>query len=173
MKAFLLTTALALVPATVVPPMHPPPLRPAQRDSAISVAREALAAGRPWMATRVLTPLLRDTALRTPEVEYLAASAAAGWQGWREAYKLLERATWLDDRYDGDGHELMARAALGLARDSIALVHASRAAALQRLGRTSAAIADYEEALRVRPELRSARESLDGLLKNLELELAL
>lgn len=128
MKAFLLTTALALVPATVVPPMHPPPLRPAQRDSAISVAREALAAGRPWMATRVLTPLLRDTALRTPEVEYLAASAAAGWQGWREAYKLLERATWLDDRYDGDGHELMARAALGLARDSIALVHASRAA---------------------------------------------
>ena len=133
MKAtFLLATALALVPTTVVPPMHPPPLRPVQRDSAIGMAREALAAGRPWMATRMLAPLLRDTALRTPEVEYLAAAAAAGWQGWREAYQLLERATWLDDRYDGDGHELLARAALGLARDSIALTHATKAAVQAR-----------------------------------------
>lgn len=129
----LVATALALVPSSVLLPTTPPAPTAFQRDTAVAVAREALAAGRPWRATRVLAPLLRDSSLRTAEVEYLAASAATGWQGWREAMKLLERATWLDESFDGDGNELYARAALGLGRDSVALFRASRAA-IQAIG---------------------------------------
>jgi soluble lytic murein transglycosylase len=127
-----LAAALALVPSTLTPPPRPPLGRPADRDSAITVARAALAAGRPWMATRVLAPILRDSALRSPEVEFLAASAAAGWRGWRETSELLEHASWLDTEFDGGGHELLARATLGLERDSAAREHAASAVRLAR-----------------------------------------
>ena len=104
--------------------MRPPPQRVAARDSAVALAREAIAEGRPWRATRVLAPILRDSSLRTPEVELVAATAAAGWHGWREADQLLRNASWLDTAYDGEGRELLARAALGLGRDSNAVVQA-------------------------------------------------
>ncbi len=91
------------------------------------MAREAIAEGRPWRATRVLAPMLRDSTLRTPEVELVAAKAAAGWHGWRETEQLLRNATWLDSAFGGEGRELLARAALGLGRDSSAVIQ-SRAA---------------------------------------------
>jgi hypothetical protein len=77
-----LALLFALVPTIAVTPM-PPPRGAVVRDSALAVAREAIAEGRPWRATRVLAPMLRDSTLRTPEVELVAAKAAAGWHGWR------------------------------------------------------------------------------------------
>ena len=68
--------------------------------------------------------------LRTPEVELVAATAAAGWHGWRETDQLLRNATWLDTAFDGEGRELLARAALGLGRDSNAVVQARAAVRL-------------------------------------------
>lgn len=122
-----LALLLALVPSTAMPPMQPPPRGAAARDSVVAIAREAIAEGRPWRATRVLAPILRDSSLRTPEVELVAATAAAGWHGWREADQLLRSATWLDTAYGGEGRELLARAALGLGRDSNAAVQARAA----------------------------------------------
>ena len=116
-----LALLLALVPSIAVPPMHP---RIGGRGGArlvLALAREAIAEGRPWRATRLLAPILRDSLLRTPEVELVAATAAAGWHGWRETDQLLRNATWLDTAYDGEGRELLARAALGLGRDSNAV----------------------------------------------------
>ena len=110
--------------------MQPPPRGTAARDSVVAIAREAIAEGRPWRATRVLAPILRDSSLRTPEVELVAATAAAGWHGWRETDQLLRNATWLDTAYDGEGRELLARAALGLGRDSNAVVQARAAVRL-------------------------------------------
>ena len=104
----------------------PPPRGAVARDSALAVAREAIAEGRPWRATRVLAPMLRDSALRTPEVELVAATAAAGWHGWRETEQLLRNATWLDSSFGGEGRELLARAALGLGRDSSAVIQVAR-----------------------------------------------
>jgi soluble lytic murein transglycosylase len=118
---------MAFVPSRAVSPMQAPPPGVAVRDSALATAREAIAEGRPWRATRVLAPMLRDSALRTPEVELVAATAAAGWHGWRETDELLRNAPWLDSAFDGEGRELLARAALGLGRDSAAVVQ-SRAA---------------------------------------------
>ena len=125
-----LILALWLAPSTVASPMHHPTPSATERDSAVAAAREALDAGRPWRATRLLTPLLRDSTLRTPEVEYLAARAAAGWKGWREATRVLERAGWLDTAFAGEGHELLARARIGLGEDSLAIPHAERSVEL-------------------------------------------
>ncbi len=110
--------------------MQPPPPSAPARDSALAIAREAIAEGRPWRATRVLAPILRDSALRTPEVELVAATAAAGWHGWREADQLLGNASWLDTAFAGEGRELLARAALGLGRDSSAVAQARAAVRL-------------------------------------------
>ena len=117
-----LALLFALVPSVAALPTLPPPLGAVVRDSALAVAREAIAEGRPWRATRVLAPLLRDSALRTPEVELVAATAAAGWHGWRATEQLLQNATWLDSSFGGEGRELLARAALGLGRDSSGVI---------------------------------------------------
>ncbi len=125
-----LALLFAFVPSVAIPPTRSPAMVVAARDSAVILAREAIADGRPWRATRVLAPLLRDSLLRTPEVELVAATAAAGWRGWRETDALLRNATWLDTAYDGEGRELLARAALGLGRDSTAVVQARTAVRL-------------------------------------------
>lgn len=96
----------------------------AMRDDAVRQAQEALQQGRPYVATRLLQPALRDSTRRTPEVELLAARASAAWGGWGEVRKALSGATWLDRRFAGEGHELLARAALGENDDSLAVEHA-------------------------------------------------
>ncbi|MES2523678.1 MAG: transglycosylase SLT domain-containing protein [Gemmatimonadota bacterium] len=103
-------------------------------DSTLSAATGALAAGRPWEATRLLTPLLRDPARRTPAVVMRAAEAAFAWEGHTEAIALLEGERWLDSAFAGAGHALLARAALSVSprsarMDSVALRHARRALA--------------------------------------------
>jgi soluble lytic murein transglycosylase len=125
-------TALALLVAPLHPPApvvapRPPSIVPPVDSATVRAAREALAAGRPWQASRLLAPLLRDSATRSPEAELVAASAAAAWGGWTETDRILRGASWLDSEFEGQGHELLARANLGLRRDSVARHHAHMA----------------------------------------------
>ncbi|HWJ20813.1 MAG TPA: transglycosylase SLT domain-containing protein, partial [Gemmatimonadaceae bacterium] len=70
--------------------------------------------------------LLADSTRRTPEATYLAAAAAAGWEGWSEVERLLAGASWADSLFGGEPRVLLVRAALAQHRDSLA---ATRAAA--------------------------------------------
>jgi soluble lytic murein transglycosylase len=132
-------------------------------------AERALAQGRPWHATEVLVPVLADSTRRTPQVELLAATAAAEWRGWRQVRELLGRAAWIDTLENGRGRELLARAALGLGDDSAAVTHAGLAAgmatndrvrgirlvllarALDRIDARDSARASYERSARLLP----------------------
>lgn len=89
----------------------------AQDDDARTIrsASEALRAGRPWYASRLLEPVVRRTS-PSPAVVLLAARAAAAWQGWAEVERLLAREPWLDSLDGGAGRVLLARAALELDR---------------------------------------------------------
>ena len=96
-------------------------------------AAAALAEGRPWRATLLLEPIVRDSAQRTPAAVLLAARAAAGWEGWRRVEQLLGGdPAWLDSLDGGLGRELLARAALDRRADSVAIGHAERAVAVAR-----------------------------------------
>ena len=119
---------------------RPPGLVPAgsataQQDSTVAEAERALSQGRPWHATELLVPVLADSTRRTPTVVLLAATAAAEWRGWRQVRELLGGAAWIDTLAAGRGRELLARAALGLADDSVAVAEASLAAAAARADR--------------------------------------
>jgi len=167
----LLTLAVALVVPAPRKPSSPQLRTRPVSDSTIRLAREALAAGRPWQASRLLAPLLRDSATRTPEAELVAASAAAAWGGWKETGRILGGARWLDSAFDGEGHELLTRAHLALRRDSLARRHAEAAVAaaptpelradrlvllaraLDRLKETDSAAATYLAGAEGRPEI--------------------
>src|SRR5687767_11531361 len=97
---------------------------PAVGDSVLISAATALQSGRPWRATQILEPVLRDSAQRTPERVLLAARAAAAWGGWSHIDRYLLGASWLDSRFDGLGRELLARAATARREDTLALRHA-------------------------------------------------
>jgi soluble lytic murein transglycosylase len=99
-------------------------------DSTLARAGEALARGRPWQATRLLDPILRDSSSRSPAAVFLAATAASEWGGWNKVLQLLQGEPWIDSLYEGRARVLLARAALERGQDSTALEHA--AAALQR-----------------------------------------
>src|SRR6202008_3112839 len=58
---------------------------------------------------------------RTPAVVFLAATAASQWGGWPEVSRLLTGEPWLDSLYEGRGRLLLARSALELESDSLAL----------------------------------------------------
>jgi soluble lytic murein transglycosylase len=93
-------------------------------DTTLARAGEALARGRPWEATRLLSPAIRDTSHREPAAVFLAAVAASEWGGWNEVFQLLRHESWLDTLYDGRARVLLARAALERRADSLALQHA-------------------------------------------------
>ena len=99
-------------------------------DSALAQANEALSRGRPWQATRLIAPWLRDSSTRTPAVVFLAARAASEWRGWSEVLQLLSSESWVDTLYGGSARVLLTRAALERRQDSVALRHATLA--LQR-----------------------------------------
>lgn len=102
---------------------------PLAAQSPLAAADSALASGQAWRATQILQPLLADPATRTSDAVMLAARAAAAWQGWPTVQRLLSRQPWLDQRFDGLGHRLLAEAALALGHDSTALSEARLAAA--------------------------------------------
>ena len=93
-------------------------IRPA--DPTLRAAADAINAGHPWQATQLLAPVLADSARRTPEATYLAAAAAAGWEGWSEVERLLAGAPWADSLFGGEPRVLLVRSALALRRDSLA-----------------------------------------------------
>jgi soluble lytic murein transglycosylase len=95
-----------------------------QLDSTLAAADQALARGRPWQATRLLAPWLRDSARRTPAAVFLAARAASEWRGWSEVLQLLGGEPWIDTLHGGHGRVLLARAALERRQDSAAMQHA-------------------------------------------------
>lgn len=152
-------------------------------DSALALAGEALARGRPWQATRLLTVVLRDSSNRTPATVFLAATAAGEWGGWNEVYHLLNAEPWIDTLYEGRARALLARAALERRADSIALEHAAAAVrhspasgerlillatALDRNGATDSAAALFARAAQRMPQiadwlrLRAATVSRDS-----------
>ena len=100
---------------------------PPASDSVLAAAEAALQDGQPWRAARLLEPVLRDSAQRTPERVLLAARAAAGWGGWSEVNRLLTREQWLDTQFSGMGRELLARAATARNEDSLVIHHAQLA----------------------------------------------
>ncbi len=128
----LISYVLAGIPADPTVPPGPPSHTLVPSDSLIAAAADALARGLPWRASRIIAPVLRDSAGRSPEAILLAASAADAWNGWTEVQRLLERETWLDTLFDGRARTLLARAALAEGQDSLALRHASAAARLDR-----------------------------------------
>jgi len=89
-------------------------------DTVLSAAERALEGGHPWQATRLLAPVLRDQARRTPDAVLLAARAAAGWEGWSEVDRLLRGQPWLGSQFAGAGYELLARSALEHGTDTVA-----------------------------------------------------
>jgi peptidoglycan lytic transglycosylase len=93
-------------------------------DSTLALASEALARGRPWQATRLLSAALRDSSARTPATIFLAATAASEWGGWSEVLHLLDGQPWIDTLYQGRARVLLARAALERDADSAAMQHA-------------------------------------------------
>ena len=115
--------ALALAAAPVRAPAVPAALRP---DSIVADAAVALERGRPWVASRLIAPVLADSATRTPGALMLAATAASRWGGWPEVWRLLDGESWLDSAYGGRGRRLLARAALEQGSDSAALRHVLR-----------------------------------------------
>ncbi len=133
-------------------------------------ADSALREGRAWEASRILETALRDSAQRTPELILLAAAAAAAWEGWEHAADLLDEEVWVDSLFGGAGRALLARSALEMDRDTIALAHAERAVAsggpeelggrlvllaraLHRLERRDSARVTYERAAEELPSI--------------------
>jgi soluble lytic murein transglycosylase len=100
------------------------PLPSPALDSMMTGAAEALLRGRPWEASRLMASVLADSARRTPEAVFLAATAASRWGGWREVAALLNPAPWLDSLFQGRGRLLLARAELEQGADSAALRNA-------------------------------------------------
>ncbi|HKG90817.1 MAG TPA: transglycosylase SLT domain-containing protein [Gemmatimonadaceae bacterium] len=96
-------------------------------DPDVRRAAGALRDGRPWLASQTLAPVLADSSRRTPEVELLAASAAAAWEGWSDVQALLTGRPWLDTLAGGRGRLLLARAAFARRDAAAALEHASAA----------------------------------------------
>ena len=69
-------------------------------------------AGRPWQATLLLGSALRAPSGASASVRLVGARAAAAWRGWSEVERILRDAPWLDSELEGEGRELLARAAL-------------------------------------------------------------
>ena len=89
-------------------------------------AVKAIDSGHPWRATLAVTPML-ESAQPNRAALLIAARAAAAWDGWSEVEKLLGHQTWLDSSFNGEGHELLARAALAANSPDAAVQHATAA----------------------------------------------
>ena len=99
-------------------------------DPVVQRADSLVRAGRAWRATVLLAPQLRAPASASAPVRLVGARAAAAWRGWTEVERILRDAPWLDTELEGEGRELLARAALE--RDQSANEHARRALAAAR-----------------------------------------
>ncbi|HUQ81048.1 MAG TPA: transglycosylase SLT domain-containing protein [Gemmatimonadaceae bacterium] len=105
------------------------------RDATVRAAGAAVAAGRPWRATEIIDSAAKNVGARSPELVLLSATAAAAWGGWSRVERDLANAPWIDSMFDGQGRELLARAALARGADSVAQSHAERALVLAKTDR--------------------------------------
>ena len=111
-------------------PATPAPV--ASGDSDVMAAQEDLAAGRTWSAMRRIVPAVRSDARRTPEAMLVLGRTIAAWDGWDELTRTLSPEPWLATRFDGEGYELLARAALEHGDAALARSHAEQALRLAR-----------------------------------------
>ncbi|HEU5217502.1 MAG TPA: transglycosylase SLT domain-containing protein [Gemmatimonadales bacterium] len=84
----------------------------------VTAAARALSQGRPFLASRLLAPLLADTAV-DPARTLLAARAASGWDGWGTVVRILAGEPWLDRLEGGEGRALLARARVEQGEDAV------------------------------------------------------
>ena len=115
-------------------PAAPAPVPTADPD--VRAAQEELAEGRAWPATRLVYRAVKEPERRTPEALLVAARSAAAWRGWTLVNALLAYEPWLDSRFNGEGRELLARAALERGDAAAAREHAE--AALRARGNPAA-----------------------------------
>ena len=99
-------------------------------DSIAAAAARAIAAGRPWQATRLVSTLTRDPARAPAAAVLLGAQAASRWEGWGQVVQLLYQRTWLDQEPTGLGHALLGRALVERSQPTAALLHTRRAVAV-------------------------------------------
>ena len=168
--SLLLQLAAAPAPVQFLPGMAERygPTRVAAADTVLETARQALQRGRPWQASLLVAPVVRDSAQRTPSAVFLAATAASRWGGWPEVGRLLQGESWLDTMFEGRARVLLARSALESGADSLALEHALAAprgrdveaegerlfllaSALDRVDARDSAAATYKRAAAVLP----------------------
>ena len=151
-------------------PIRPVPVITA--DSQVQTAQLQLADGHPAVASSIVMPLLRIAERRTPEAILVAARAASEWGGWHLVTAMLTYEPWLDSRFAGEGHELLARAALERGDATAAREHAAAALrvandpasrglrmvllarALDRLEQRDSAVAMYKQAADALPLVR-------------------
>lgn len=118
---------LALALVSVHPAQGQSPQAP--DSSVVSAAAGALASGRPYLASRMLAPLLASAAPRDPSTTLLAARAAAGWDSWGNVIRLLAGKPWLDQLDGGAGRALLARARVERSEDAVRDAEAAVASA--------------------------------------------
>ena len=105
------------------------PPSPASDSTVVSAAAGALAAGRPYLASRMLAPLVGSTVPRGRATTLLAARAAAGWDAWGNVVRLLAGEPWLDQVDAGAGRALLARARVERSEDAVRDAEAAVASA--------------------------------------------
>ena len=156
-------------------------------SSVVTEAAGALAAGRPYLASRMLAPLLVIAAPRDPATTLLAARAASGWESWGSVVRLLAGEPWLDQLEGGAGRALLARARVERSEDAVrdaeaAVAHApagelgSRlvilARSYDRAGMLDSAALTYRRAAALLPTiedwlfLRAAGVERDSLIRD-------
>ncbi len=114
----------------VVLPARPAPVVSADTD--VVAAQDDLTDGRVWSAMRRILPAVRSDVRRTPEAMLVTARIIAAWDGWDELTRTLAPEPWLATRFDGEGYELLARAALEHGDEEAARAHAEAALRLAR-----------------------------------------
>ena len=82
---------------------------------------------------QIVAPVLRDPHERTPAALLVAARAAAGWDGWARSRSCSRQAAVARHQFDGEGRELLARAALERERDTVAAARTRRPLMTRRL----------------------------------------
>ena len=75
--------------------------------------------GRPYLASRLLAPVLGGQGGSDPTLVLLSAKAAAGWEGWGTVVRLLAAQPWLDRTEGGEGRALLARARVERGEDAV------------------------------------------------------
>jgi soluble lytic murein transglycosylase len=102
---------------------------PPTDSSVVHAARLALSEGRPFLASRLLAPLLSASSLPDSSTVLLAARAASGWEAWGSVVRLLDGRVWLDRMEGGEGRSLLARARVERSEDAVLDAHAAVATA--------------------------------------------